>query len=182
MIKYCAVACALKMFSLSAQTKKMYRFLGNIVGARRRSKAGLPAGYKDRAKWMLSLFEKYDIAQEGARILELGTGWVHWGSTVLRLFYNAKFTLFDVWDNRQFQAFKVYASDFLHYFDNEIEILSSKHKEARGLLEKIVSVNSFAELYNLSDYYITQNVRHNGKNYLDLGADRVKVLIFFDTI
>jgi hypothetical protein len=31
-------------------------------------------------------------------------------------------------------------------------------------------------------YYITQKVRHNGKNYLHLGADGVQVLIFFDTI
>jgi len=97
----------------------------------------------------LSLFEKYDIAQEGARLLELGTGWVHWESTVLRLFYNAKFTLFDVWDNRQLQAFKAYFSELRDVFDNKIEILSSKHEQARGLLDTIVSMNSFTELLEI---------------------------------
>jgi hypothetical protein len=74
MIKYLAVACALKMFSLSPRTRQLYRYLGNTVGARRRAKAGLPATYKDRARWVLSAFAKYDIAQDGARLLELGTG------------------------------------------------------------------------------------------------------------
>jgi len=97
----------------------------------------------------LSLFEKYDIAHEGARLLELGTGWVHWESTVSRLFYNAKFTLFDVWDNRQFLAFKAYVSNFRDVFDNDIGIFSPKHNEARKLIETVVSVNSFADLYNL---------------------------------
>jgi hypothetical protein len=31
-------------------------------------------------------------------------------------------------------------------------------------------------------YYTTQKVRHNGKNYIYLGADRVQVSIFFDMI
>lgn len=149
MIKYLAVACVLKIFSLSTQIKKMYRSLGNTVGARRRAKAGLPASYMIRAKSLLSLFEKYDIAQEGARLLELGTGWAHWESTVIRLFYNAKVILFDVWDNREFQPFKVYVSEFRDALDNEIEILSSKHKDVRGLLKKIISLNSFSELYDL---------------------------------
>jgi predicted SAM-dependent methyltransferase len=82
-------------------------------------------------------------------VLELGTGWVHWESTVLRLFYNAEFTLFDVWDNRQFQAFRAYFSEFRDVLDNEMEILPSKHEQARDLLEKIVWVNSFTQLYDL---------------------------------
>lgn len=137
------------MFSLSPQTKKMYRFLGNTVGARSRAKAGLPASYVYRAKRILSIFEKYNIPQEGARLIELGTGWVHWESTALRLFYNAKITLFDVWDNRQFQAYKAYVSGLRDVFDNEIGISSPKHEEARNLLEAIVAVDSFAALYDL---------------------------------
>ena len=137
------------MFSLTPQTKKIYRFLGNSVGARRRIKAGLTASYKDRARLILSLFESYNIAQQNGRFLELGTGWVHWESTVLRLFYNAKFILFDVWDNRQFQAFKSYFSEFRDAFNNEMKILPEKHEQARGLLETILSANSFDQVYNL---------------------------------
>jgi hypothetical protein len=123
--------------------------LGNTVGQERRVQAGLPASYKDRARWIVRLFEKYDIPQEGVMFLELGTGWVHWEATVLKLFYNARFTLFDVWDNRQFQAFKAYFSEFREVFDEEFENLSIKHERARALLETIVSVDSFAELYDL---------------------------------
>jgi hypothetical protein len=149
MVKYLAVAFALKLFSLSPGTKKAYRFLGNTVGQERRAQAGLTESYKDRARWIVSLFRKYDIAPQGARFLELGTGWVHWESTVLRLFYDAKFTLFDVWDNRQLKAFKAYFSQFRDIFDNEVEEPPAKHEQARALLEAIISVDSFTELYDL---------------------------------
>lgn len=152
MIKYFVIAWALKFFSLSPQTKKLYRFLGNTVGAKNRSRAGLPASYLDRARWILNLFEKYNIAQENARLLELGTGWVHWESTILRLFYDVKLTLFDAWDNRQFQAYKAYVSEFRDVFDKEIKVLPSKHEQARDMLNAIVSVNSFTELYNLLEF------------------------------
>jgi hypothetical protein len=149
MVKYLAVAFALKMFSLSPGTKKLYRFLGNTVGQERRVQAGLPASYVDRARWIVSLFGKYNLAREGARFLELGTGWVHWESTVLRLFYDAEATLFDVWDNRQLEALKAYFSEFRDVFDNEFKNLSIKPEQARDLLNVIISVESFTELYNL---------------------------------
>jgi hypothetical protein len=149
MIKYFGAAFALKVFSLSKQTRKFYRFLGNTLGARKRAGAGLPLIRIYRAKRILSLFEKYNISREGARLLELGTGWVHWESTVLRLFYNAQFTLFDVWDNRQFRPFKTYISEFSNKFDREIKIQPTSHDHAKGLLGAIASVNSFAQLYKL---------------------------------
>lgn len=149
MIKYYTTACALKLFSLSAPTRQMYRILGNTVGARRRVRTGLPAGYIVRANWLLSLFEKYNVRHEGAKLLELGTGWMHWDAVVIRLFYNAQCTLFDVWDNRQFQAFHAYASGLLDVFDDAIEIGSSEHSEAKEILRTIVSISCFEELYEL---------------------------------
>jgi SAM-dependent methyltransferase len=168
MIKYLAVAWALKLFSISSHTKKLYRFLGNTVGARKRAKAGLPESYIDRARSLLGIFQKYNMAHEGAKLLELGTGWVHWESTAIRLFYNAKITLFDVWDNREFPAFKVYFSEFLNAFDNEIKIPPSMREPARKLLETIISLNSFSQVYELLGFqYVVEptgtlrNLEHN---------------------
>jgi SAM-dependent methyltransferase len=127
----------------------MYRFLGNSFGQRRRTKDGLPEVYIDRAKWILCLFEKYKIPHDYGKFLELGTGWVQWESAILRLFYNAAFTLYDVWDNRQIQAFKAYISGFRDVFDSEIEISALEKEEALNLLEKILLINSFDQLYNL---------------------------------
>lgn len=157
MIRYFMIACALKLFSLSVQTKKLYRFLGNTLGARKRARAGLPKSYIDRAKWILSVFERHKIEHEGIRLLELGTGWVHWESTILRLFYNAQFTLFDVWDNRQLGAFKTYVSELHDLLGREIGVLGLRHGEVRDLLEAIAAVNSFAELYHLLGFeYIVE--------------------------
>lgn len=149
MLKYFAVAGALKIFSCSGPTRKLYRFLGNTVGARKRSQRGLPELYRDRAKRIPGVFEKYGIPEKGARALELGTGWLHWESTVLRLFYDARFTLFDVWDCRQFPAFRAYFSEFRNVLDNEMNIDPAKHQWARELLDKILAVGSFGELYDL---------------------------------
>ena len=37
---------------------------------------------------------------------ELGTGWIHFYSLYLRLFFDFRGTLYDVWDNRQLHALK----------------------------------------------------------------------------
>lgn len=71
------------------------------------------------------------------------------GVDSLKIILQGKITLFDVWDNRQFQAYKAYVSEFCDVFDKEVEILPSKHDQAWGLLKTIVSVNSFSQLYNL---------------------------------
>ncbi len=148
MIRYFAFACILKLFSLSTQTKKFYRILGNTFGGYRRAKAGLPAAYIEQARWILHALEALDVAHQDARYLELGTGWVHWLSTVSRLLYDARFTLYDVWDNRQFRAYKVYCSELCDVFDREIEIPPMRYDQARNLLDKVASVYSFAELYD----------------------------------
>ena len=62
----------------------------------------------DRVKRMLRLQKNYNIVHHGDRILELGTGWLHWEALTLRLFYDIEAVLFDVWDNRQLGGLKNY--------------------------------------------------------------------------
>lgn len=51
MIKYVMMAAALKFFSLTPQTKQLYRQLGNTPGQRRRIKHGLvDAGYPNLSR------------------------------------------------------------------------------------------------------------------------------------
>ncbi len=88
MIKYAMTATALKLFSISPQTKRMYRLLGNTLGQRMRIQAGLDRYHMDRAKRILELCERHQAIQKGDRLLEIGTGWIHWESMILQLFYD----------------------------------------------------------------------------------------------
>ena len=143
------VAGALRAFSLTSGTRQVYRGLGNTVGADRRSRAGLPDHYVERARWALGVFDEYGIGREGGRFLELGTGWVHWESTIVRLFHDAKITLFDVWDNRQLKPYKVYFSDYRKVLELGTAMPRAEREAALALLDAILSVKSHEELYDL---------------------------------
>jgi SAM-dependent methyltransferase len=143
-------AFALKVFSASSQTKRLYRFLGNTLRARKRARMGLQASHLSRAEWFLGLFDRYGIVEnrQGARLLELGTGWVHWDATVLRLFHDVDVTLFDVWDNRQLQTFKTCFAQFADVFGRDLQVSELQRERAQKLLAIIAAVNSFDELYD----------------------------------
>lgn len=157
MIRYLAVALALKAFSLTPQTKNAYRFLGNRIGARKRMQSALPTHYVNRTKWFLGLFEKYNISRHNVRMLELGTGWVHWDSTALRLFYDGRFTLFDVWDNRQFEPFQAYFTELHRSFEQRLAAPPAQRQQAMDLLSAITQASSFDQVYNLLGFeYIVE--------------------------
>ncbi len=161
MIRYFGTAMALKSFSVSSHTKKMYRFLGNSLGAKKRSDTGLSTEYIERAKWILNLFNQFGVSLDNSRFLELGTGWIHWESTILSLFGNSEFTLFDVWDNRQLDAFKSYFSSlntvFEEVFGREESLNPAQYEQARAKLGKIASMNAYAQLYDFLKFnYIVE--------------------------
>lgn len=149
MVRYMMAAAALKLFSINPYMKELYRFLGNTLGAKKRIKGGLPSSYLERAKLLLELVRKYEVINDGDKLLEIGTGWVHWESTFIRLFYDVHITLFDVWDNRQLKPFKRYLSEFAERFDQEIDIPPVQREQVKNLLGSISSVDSFDEVYHL---------------------------------
>ena len=61
-----------------------------------------PPYYMERARNIVEQVRRFDLIRPGDRLLEIGSGWVAWESTVLRLFFDVQVTLFDVWDDRQF--------------------------------------------------------------------------------
>ena len=103
MVIYSLVALTLKLFSFNNLTKKTYRKIGNIFGEKKRKKANINT-YITRGNLLLNLCKKYHAIKENDKLLEIGTGWIHWYSIYLRLFYNVKITMIDVWDNRQIVA------------------------------------------------------------------------------
>ena len=150
MLRYQFTALTLKAFSVSPFTKQIYRRLGNFVGTRRRLNAPVQI-YAQRGRLLLDLVQEYDAVQPEDQLLEVGTGWLHWYSIYLRLFYTTRITMLDIWDNRQFAALK---ASFLKLKSSG---LLPKNDFILQNLEKVISASNFDELYhNLGLTYVIE--------------------------
>ena len=153
--KYISTAAALKLFSIFPGC---YRFLGNKFGMKRRLRmlgTGIPDHYGDRAKLFISMCNKYNAVNNGDDVIEIGTGWVHFESIVLRLFYDVKATLFDVWDNRQLEALKQFFIQLEKLLHKKMDLDKSKKKNIKQLIHAISTTDSLDDLYNfLSFQYV----------------------------
>jgi hypothetical protein len=152
MIKYVLVGGALKVFSQGEPLRKLYRVIGNAAGAKRRAGNRMSATYLDRIKWKMELCQQFNILKDGDRILELGTGWVHWEALTLKLFYDIEAILYDVWDNRQLPALKSYIKQLDSAFDAGYAVSGMDMRRARKLTNEIQKVTSFDELYSLLNF------------------------------
>ena len=151
MLRYYLAAGALKAFSANNLTKKFYRTLGNSFGAKKRVQNGLSDIYLHRAKDMIAKCRQFNVLKPGDKILELGTGWVHWESIVLRLFVDVEPYLFDVWDNRQLPAMKQYFTQFEQRIGTVMSVTDAEKKRIRNLVGKIQSAESFEDVYKSLD-------------------------------
>jgi Methyltransferase domain len=147
MIKYIVTAAALKAFSTNRMTRSWYRAIGNRKGNERRAEGAMPPYYADRLKWVLRLQKQYGIVRDGDRILELGTGWLHWEALTLRLFYDIEAVLFDVWDNRQFGALKNYFRQLSPMLNTGFDLTDQEVERAHSVIDRIVAADSFESLY-----------------------------------
>jgi SAM-dependent methyltransferase len=166
MIRYTLAAGALKVFSFNPATRRLYRGLGNLVGGSRRAAKLDLATYVARGDLLVALFEKYCTTRDGQQLLELGTGWVHWFALYLRLFVNAEIGLFDVWDNRQFQALRAAFTRLA-----QTPAMARAAPPARANLETLLSAASFEELY--AKLGLNYTVRPDGSlaQYADASRD-----------
>ncbi|HKW64954.1 MAG TPA: methyltransferase domain-containing protein [Candidatus Acidoferrum sp.] len=150
MVKYILAATALKCFSAGPQMRGLYRGLGNLAGGRRRSSGKIPSYYLERIKRLLHLQREYNLVRNGDRIIEIGTGWLHWEAITTRLFFDVEAVLFDVWDNRQLIGLKNYVGQLTSILGtSDFDLSSAELKRAQSLIQAIVKVNSFRELYRL---------------------------------
>jgi len=149
-------AQALRAFSISHGTMAAYRSLGNLVGGKSRSKAIEPH-YIHRADSNLKYVESVGAIRDGMTALELGTGWVHWEALFTRLFYDVRFYLFDVWDNRQFAGLQQYAGHLKNRLYEDVDRPREQLGRASCLLDKILDCSNFDELYSLLGFtYIVE--------------------------
>jgi SAM-dependent methyltransferase len=102
-LRYLGAAVALRAFSATSLTRALYRRLGNTFGKARHAQAG-PVDL-ERALWLWRMVGTHRTKRPDApAILELGTGWTHFYGLALRLLTDAALVLFDVQDNRNFDA------------------------------------------------------------------------------
>lgn len=150
MLKYIATGMGLKVFSCCPPMRRLYRTMGNRLGVRKRALGPMPEYYVERVKETLQLVRDYAIVDDGARVFELGTGWLHWEAVTMSLFFDVEAVLFDVWDNRQLSGLK----NSLHQLRGrlgEFQHLASAVRltGARKRIDAALAARNFEELYEL---------------------------------
>jgi hypothetical protein len=143
------------------------------VGNRRRGTGVMPEYYVDRVKRIVRLNRQFGLVGSGARILELGTGWLHWEALTLRLLYDIDGVLFDVWDNRQLAGLKNYCRQLGPRLP-ECGLTVSEMTRAQSLLAAINNVDSFDELYALLNFTYVVNRQGSLKQFAN---DRFRLVV-----
>ncbi|MFC5061609.1 glycosyltransferase [Actinomycetospora atypica] len=149
MLKYGAVVAASKAFSMSPATQRAYRALGNVALERLRTSRSVDERYVERARALLAQVDRFDALQPGDEVLELGTGWLHWESTVLRLFHDVRITMVDVVDNRLFGTYQTWLAQLGRHLAADDTLSASRRAAAMTLLGDILRCESFDEVYDL---------------------------------
>lgn len=147
MVKYPITATVLQLFSCCSIMRRLYRFLGNTYGMRKRLTGDIPSYYIERIKRLLHLCTNYNVINDGDRIIEVGTGWFHWEAITIKLFFDIEAILFDVWDNRQFVVLKRYISLLDGILDHKIDLNNAQRARAHRIIRQIISADSFDTLY-----------------------------------
>lgn len=143
MLRYTIAALALKAFSVNAMTRRLYRRLGNTVGAKRRAAAKDIDVRIERGDLLVELCRRHGVFGNGSRMLEIGTGWMHWYSIYARLFIDPlNITAMDVWDNRQFSALMAAARKLRPAFE-----LRGEADDVRARLDMVLAATGFDDLY-----------------------------------
>ena len=149
MLKYAAMTAALKGFSATPATRKGYRKLGNTVETRRRLRdKDVPKYYMEEVPKFAQFLKRYGELAAGERILELGTGYAHWQSVVIRLFADVEVTMFDIVDDRLWRVFLVYMAQLRRELPH-LNFPADRLSEAERLLDSLSAAKSFDEVYDL---------------------------------
>jgi SAM-dependent methyltransferase len=148
MIKYVAAAMTLKAFSANPVTRRIYRKLGNRFGATKRATGVMPSYYFERVSRMLRLHQRYGTVKNGDRLLEVGTGWLHWEAMTCSLFFDIQGVLFDVWDNRQLGGLKNYVGQLDAMLD-KLDLQGLDLDRVRRLIREIGRMQNFEDIYRL---------------------------------
>ena len=166
MLKYFVSSMGLKIFSCCTKTKNIYRVIGNTFGTRKRIKGKMPHYYIDRMNYILRLSNEYDAVKDGDRIIELGTGWLHWEAIASRLFFDVQTVLFDIWDNRNLDSLKNYMKQLSKQMVC-VEVDDYRRDKAQAIIRDILTVESFEELYDMLECEYVVNKTGKLDNFED---------------
>ena len=145
-MRYHLAAMALRGFSSTAATRYAYRKLGNLTRDLQRDST-IPYKYFERTRLFIEALQRHGIARPGLEALEIGTGWVHWESLMLRNQVEAGVLLYDVWDNRSFRKFRAYAGKLT---DPAVRVrLGLDNPAGIALMQQVAESRSAAEAYAL---------------------------------
>lgn len=119
----------------------------------------MPDFYVDRIKELLQFTRAHGIVDDGARVLELGTGWLHWEAMTASLFFDVEAVLFDVWDNRQFSGLKNYLQQLRGRLGEfQAFVSAGRLADARQRIDAALAAKNFEELYERFRFkYITDS-------------------------
>jgi hypothetical protein len=173
MFKYVASAVALKCFSAGPVMRGLYRAAGNRVGNKHRQAGVMPQYYLERVKRTVRIAKEYGIVRDGARVIELGTGWLHWEALTLRLFWDIEAICFDVWDNRQLGGLKNYWNQLGGLLESHLDLTAAQLRRAREILTIISKVESFDELYSTLGFKYVVDAEGSLRQFADSSFDLV---------
>jgi hypothetical protein len=146
-MRYYLASKALRGFSATPATRYAYRKLGNLKRDYLQRNSAIPFKYFERTRSFVEALDRHGMAKPGLAALEIGTGWVHWESLMLRNRTEARVLLYDVWDNRSFRKLQAYAGQLA---DPAVRArLGLEGGAGAALMERVSRCRSFAEAYAL---------------------------------
>ena len=139
-IGYYGAAAVLRMASLNAGTRKLYRMAGKL---RRRGEHDVD---HDRSAWVLENLPKLGRT---LRLLELGTGWAHAYSLYPALLRDAEICCFDVQDNRSWDNFQASVERAAKQIEVWAELPTKVRQQAAARALAVRDAKSFEQAYDV---------------------------------
>jgi cyclopropane fatty-acyl-phospholipid synthase-like methyltransferase len=143
-MNYYLASRALKAVSATETTRRLYRLAGNMKRDYLRTDSPIDWKYFFRTGGFLDFVSKTVSLEDGMSVLEMGTGWVHWESLILRNCVDCDIVLYDVWDNRSFRKFQSYARQLS---DPNVRHRLGLSDSRRELMERVAASASIEEAY-----------------------------------
>jgi len=160
-ISYFGTATLLKIFSMNSLTKKAYRIISNkYFQSNHYNVSDIDFS---RGLWLYKSINQTIPKQNNQRyqLLEIGTGWTHFYGLFLRHLMNIDLTLFDIRDNRQWDATKTRAKNLyskLSELGPAAGIPTESLKYSKFIADCISNSGNFVQLYtNLKIKYFIES-------------------------
>jgi hypothetical protein len=119
------------------------------------------------------LLKEFGLVKDGLKMLEVGTGWIHFYGLFPLLFAKFQAVLLDIWDCRQFGPFQTFFAQLYARLETDYDLTEDELIKAKAVLVRVLQATSFTEVYKtLGAEYIVDpsgiNTLVDGNNTFDL--------------